>query len=98
MLRLSAARFLVWLITFSTIASIPKAALERLGFRPIILVVLTIVTLTYRYNSVYTLMSLPNSGFNLEFERRVPKIHSFYEKIKFTASNLATYCALIEFF
>ncbi|WP_269141570.1 hypothetical protein [Nostoc commune] len=28
-LRLSAARFLAWLITFSTIASIPKAALER---------------------------------------------------------------------
>ncbi|MEH2411459.1 hypothetical protein [Nostoc sp.] len=39
-LRLSAARFLAWLITFSTIASIPKAALERRGFRPIILVII----------------------------------------------------------
>ncbi len=43
-------------------------------------------------------MSLSNSGFNLEFERRVPKIHGFYEKINFTVSNLATYCALKDFF
>lgn len=43
-------------------------------------------------------MSLPSSGSNLEFELIVPKTHSFHEKINFTVSDLATYCALIEFF
>ncbi|MHC5727724.1 MAG: hypothetical protein ACYTXY_27070, partial [Nostoc sp.] len=58
----------------------------------------TIVTLTYRHNSVYILMSLSSSGSNLEFERRIPKTHSFDEKINFTVSDLATYCAVTKFF
>jgi len=43
-------------------------------------------------------MSLLSSGSNLEFELTVPTTHSFHEKINFTVSDLATYCALTEFF
>ncbi len=43
-------------------------------------------------------MSLLSSGSNLEFELIVPKTDAFYEKINFTVSDLATYCALKEFF
>ncbi len=43
-------------------------------------------------------MSLVSSGSNLEFELIVPKTHSFHEKINFPVSDLATYCAMTEFF
>ncbi|MBD2677254.1 MULTISPECIES: hypothetical protein [Nostoc] len=43
-------------------------------------------------------MSLLSSGSNLEFELTVPKTHSFHEEINFPVSDLATYCALTEFF
>ncbi len=56
----------------------PKFSISRIE-----LVLLTIDTLTYCYNSVYPLMSFTNSSSTLEFKLKIPTSLFFMKKIPF---------------
>ena len=60
-------------------------------------VVLTIVTLTYCDKSVYPLMSLTDSSFNLEFKLEIAWQCTVYQKDIVCVLDMATYHTLSEF-